>query len=142
MHPCFEKADRLSREVIGAAIEVHRCMGAGLLESIYEKCLLRELELRNIAAVNQKLVHIEYKGSAFDEILKCDVLAEDCLLVELKAVQEVSQFHKAQLLTYMKLLDAPIGLLINFHELKLVDGLSRMMLPGANGEIIQNRIRE
>lgn len=139
MHPHFEKADKLSREVIGAAIEVHRCMGAGLLESIYEKCLLRELTLRNIAAVNQKLVHIEYKGTEFDELLKCDVLVEDCLLVELKAVAEVSQFHKAQLLTYMKLLDILLGLLINFHELKLIDGLSRMMLPGANSGIKQSK---
>lgn len=65
MHPRFEEADKLSREVIGAAIEVHRCMGAGLLESIYEKCLLRELALRNFNAVNQKQVHIEYKGSQF-----------------------------------------------------------------------------
>ncbi|MBN2292857.1 MAG: GxxExxY protein [Pirellulales bacterium] len=132
MHPRFEEADKLSKEVIGAAIEVHRCMGCGLLESIYEKCLFRELQLQNIAAVNQKQVFITYKGARFEEILKFDLLIEDCLLVELKAVQEVSQFHKAQLMTYMKLLNIPVGLLINFHELKLVDGLSRMILPGAN----------
>lgn len=132
MHPHFEKADKFSCDVIGAAIEVHRVLGPGLLESIYEKCLMRELDVQNIAAVNQKSVQIDYKGLKFQEILKCDVLVEDCLLVELKAVKEISPFHKAQLLTYMKLLDIPIGLLINFHELKLVDGLSRMILPGAN----------
>ena len=138
MHPHFEKADKFSRDVIGAAIEVHRVLGPGLLESIYEKCLLRELEVQNIAAVNQKSVQIAYKGLTFQETLKCDVLVEDCLLVELKAVKEVSPFHKAQLLTYMKLLDIPIGLLLNFHELKLVDGLSRMILPGANVKTTYN----
>ena len=132
MHPLFEKADKLSQLAIGAAIEVHRLMGPGLLEGIYEKCMLRELELRSIAAVNQRLVRIEYKGLTFDEPLRFDVLAEDCLLLELKSVQEILPIHKAQLLSYMKLLNVPVGLLIDFHELKLVDGVSRMMLPGAN----------
>jgi GxxExxY protein len=132
MHPLFEKADKLSHEAIGAAIEVHRIMGAGLLEGIYEKCMLRELELRSIAAVNQRLVRIEYKGLTFEEPLRFDVLAEECLLLELKSVQEILPIHKAQLLSYMKLLNVPVGLIINFHELKLVDGISRLMLPGAN----------
>ena len=132
MHPHFEKADQLSRAVIGAAIEVHRVQGAGLLESIYEKCLLRELQLRKFSAVTQRLVRIEYKGLVFEEKLKFDVLVEQCLLLELKAVQTVLPIHKAQLLSYMKLLDVPLGLVINFHEIKLVDGLSRMILPGAN----------
>jgi GxxExxY protein len=132
MHPLFQKADSLSREVIGAAIEVHRNKGPGLIESIYERCLMRELELRKIVAVNQRLVRIEYKGLVFDEPLRFDVLAEDCLLLELKSVQEILPVHKAQLLSYMKLLDVPLGLIINFHEEKLVDGIVRMMLPGAN----------
>jgi GxxExxY protein len=132
MHPLFKKADELSREVIGAAIEVHRLKGAGLIESIYEKCLMRELAIRNIACVNQRLVKIEYKGMIFEEPLRFDVLAEDCLLLELKAVQEVLPVHKAQLLSYMKLLNIPVGLILNFHELKLTDGISRMILPGAN----------
>ena len=132
MHPHFERADKLSHAVIGAAIEVHRIQGAGLLESIYEKCLLRELELQNLSAVNQRSVRIEYKGLVFEEKLKFDVLVERCLLLELKVVQTVLPIHKAQLLSYMKLLDVPLGLVINFHETKLVDGLSRMLLPGAN----------
>ncbi len=132
MHPRFEKADRISREVIGAAIEVHRLKGPGLLESIYEKCLLRELSLRGLPAANQRLVRIEYKGLVFEEPLRFDVLVEECLLLELKSVQEILPVHKAQLLSYMKLLDIPIGLVINFHELKLVDGIHRMILPGAN----------
>ena len=132
MHPHFEKADKLSHSVIGAAIEVHRIQGAGLLESIYEKCLLRELELQELRAVNQRSVRIEYKGLVFEEKLKFDVLIERCLLLELKVVKTVLPIHKAQLLSYMKLLDVPLGLVINFHETKLVDGLSRMILPGPN----------
>ena len=132
MHPLFKKANELSHDVIGAAIEVHRLKGAGLIESIYEKCLMRELVLRNIACVNQQLVQIEYKGMTFEEALRFDVLVENCLLLELKAVQEILPIHKAQLLSYMKLLSIPIGLIFNFHELKLTDGISRMILPGAN----------
>jgi len=132
MHPLFKKANELSHDVIGAAIEVHRLKGAGLIESIYEKCLMRELVLRNIAYVNQQLVQIEYKGMTFEEPLRFDVLVENCLLLELKAVQEILPIHKAQLLSYMKLLNIPIGLIFNFHELKLTDGIVRMILPGAN----------
>ena len=132
MHPLFNKADLLSRTVIGAAIEVHRLKGAGLIESIYERCLMHELNLHHLAAVNQRLVQIEYKGVLFEEPLRFDVLVEDCLLLELKSVQEVLPIHKAQLLSYMKLLNIPIGLLINFYEVKLTDGVSRLILPHAN----------
>ncbi len=122
----------MSHTVIGAAIEVHRHKGPGLIESIYEKCLMRELSLRSLGAVNQRVVKIEYKGVVFEEPLRFDVLVEDCLVLELKSVQEVLAVHKAQLLSSMKLLDVPIGLLINFHEVKLVDGIHRLILPGAN----------
>jgi len=132
MQPLFQKADKLSHTAIGAAIEVHRLKGPGLLESIYEKCMMRELELRSLVAVNQRLVRIEYKGTVFEEPLRFDVLLEDCLLLELKSVQEILPVHKAQLLSYMKLLDVPVGLIFNFHELKLTDGIVRMILPGAN----------
>jgi GxxExxY protein len=132
VHPLYEKADKLSREVIGAAIEVHRHKGSGLIESIYERCLLRELELRSIPATTQKVVRVEYKGVVFDEPLRFDVLVGNCLLVELKAVEVLHPASKAQLFTYMKLLEIPIGLLINFHEPVLKNGISRMILPGAN----------
>ena len=132
MHSLFQKADKLSHTAIGAAIEVHRLKGSGLLESIYEKCMMRELELRGLAAVHQRLVRIEYKGLVFEEPLRFDVLLEDCLLLELKSVQEILPVHKAQLLSYMKLLDIPVGLIFNFHEVKLTDGIVRMILPGAN----------
>ena len=134
MHPNFQRADRWSKKIIGAAIEVHRHKGPGLLESIYEKCLMRELELQCVPARNQVVVPVEYKGFTFDEPLKLDVYVDNCLIVELKAMENVLPIHKAQLMSYMKLLDAPIGLLINFHELKLKDGVHRLILPGANRE--------
>lgn len=132
MHPLYEKADHLSGQVIGAAIEVHRDKGPGLIESIYERCLMHELSLRGISSINQKLVRIEYKGLVFDEPLRLDVLVEECLLVENKAVEKIIPVHKAKLLSYMKLLNVPVGLIINYHEPVLKDGIARLVLPGAN----------
>ena len=132
MHPLFDKADRLSRETIGAAIEVHRDKGPGLIESIYERCLMHELALRGHACTNQKIIRIEYKGLVFDEPLRFDILVEECLLVENKSVEKILPVHKAQLLSYMKLLNIPVGLLINYHEPLLKNGISRMILHGAN----------
>jgi GxxExxY protein len=132
MHPLFEKASGLTESIIGGAIEVHRDKGPGLIESIYEWCLLIELDLRKLLCVSQKTIRIEYKGFTREEPLRFDVLVEDCVLVEVKAVQEILPIHKAQLLSYMKLLNVPVGLLINFHEIKLSDGVYRMLLPGAN----------
>ena len=132
MHPIFEKSHNLSGQVIGSAIEVHRLKGPGLLESIYEKCLARELELRNIPFKKQVLVKIEYKGCVFEENLRLDLIIDDCLLVEIKAVEKIQPIHKAQLMSYMKLLDIPLGLLINFHELILKDGVHRLILQSAD----------
>lgn len=95
MHPLFFEADILSREVIGAAIDVQRHLGPGLMESIYERCLLRELDPRKLPTKNQHAVKIEYKGLIFEEQLRCDLLVKGCLLVELKSVQEVIPVHKA-----------------------------------------------
>jgi GxxExxY protein len=121
-----------TESVIAAASEVHRDKGPGLIESIYEWCLLKELGLRGLACISQKSVVIGYKGFTREELLRFDVLVEGCLLVEAKAVEKILPFHKAQLLSYMKLLDVPLGLLINFHELRVTDGISRLILPGAN----------
>jgi GxxExxY protein len=132
MHPLFEKASGLTETIIAAAIEVHRDKGPGLLESIYEWCLIKELELRGLKCVSQKIVLITYKGFTREEPLRFDVLVEDCVLVEAKAAQQVIPIHKATLLSYMKLLDVPLGLVINFHEMRVTDGVSRLMLPGAN----------
>ena len=132
MHELYTKADALSKEVIGAAIEVHRVMGPGLIESVYEKCLQRELEFRGIKAAKQMAVSVEYKGLVFEDNLRCDLLVEECLLNELKAVETLHPVSKAQLLSYMRLLNVPVGLLINFHEALLKQGVHRLVLPGAN----------
>jgi GxxExxY protein len=132
MHPLYEQANALTRDVIGAGIEVHRALGPGLLESIYERCLLHELELRGHTAVRQQTVQVTYKQITFEESLRFDLLIDGCLLVEVKCVQEVHPIHKAQLLSYMKLLNVPVGLVMNFYEVKRADGVHRMFLPGAN----------
>jgi GxxExxY protein len=132
MHPLYVKAAGLTENVIGAAIEVHREKGPGLIESIYEWCLIKELELRGVSCISQRLVVIEYKGFTREEPLRFDILVEGCLLVEVKAVQAIVPIHKAMLLSYVKLLNVPLGLVINFHEMKLVDGVHRLILPGAN----------
>src|ERR1700722_20035900 len=132
MESKYERANSWSNIVIGAAIEVHWVKGPGLLESIYEKCLCRELELREVPTVGQTEIKIEYKGITFLESLKLDLYIDGCLPVELKAVEVILPIHKAQLFSYMKLLSAPIGLIINFHALTLKEGIHRMILPGAH----------
>ena len=132
MHPLFKKASSLTEAIIGAGIEVHRDKGPGLIESIYEWCLTKELELRGLSYENQRMVMVQYKGFKREEPLRFDILVEGCVLVEAKAVEKLLPIHKAQLLSYMKLLNVPVGLLINFHEPKLTDGVHRLLLPGAN----------
>ena len=132
MHPLFQQATGLTHDVIGAAVEVHRDKGSGLLESIYEWCLTMELELRQHMVKTQEHVIIRYKQFQREEPLRFDLLIEKCLFVEVKAIETVHPIHKAQLLSYMKLLDIPLGLIINFNVLRLTDGISRLILPGAN----------
>jgi GxxExxY protein len=132
MHPLFHKASGLTGEIIGAAIEVHRDKGPGLIESIYEWCLTKEFNLRSLAHVSQKSVEITYKGFVKQDNLRLDMLVEECILIETKSVTKILPIHKAQLLSYMKLLNVPIGLLINFNEMKLTDGVHRLILPGAD----------
>lgn len=107
--------DELTYEVIGCAIEVHKQVGPGLLESVYEKCLLRELSIRGIDYQRQAKVPLTYKGTHLHVDLRFDVLVKDMLVVELKAVDGLLPIHEAVLLTYMRLLEKPKGLLINFN---------------------------
>ena len=132
MHPLFRTAANLTEKIIAAAIEVHRDKGPGLIESIYEWCLLKELELRGLECATHQFVAMEYKGFTREEPLRFDLLVEGCVLVEAKAVEKILPIHKAQLLSYMKLLNVPIGLLVNFHEGKVTDGIRRLLLPEAN----------
>jgi GxxExxY protein len=102
-------------QVNGAAIEVHKALGPGLLESVYHKCLKRELYEMGINAESQVTVPVNYKGLEIDTELRCDLFVENVSVVELKAVEFILPVHEAQILTYMKLLNAPKGLLINFN---------------------------
>lgn len=132
MHPLYEKADGLTGQIIGAAIEVHRHFGPGLVESIYERCLVHDLHLRGLGTESQRVVRVEYKDFTFEEPFRFDVLVDGCVLVENKCVEQILPIHKATLLSYMKLLDVPIGLLFNFHEVVLKNGICRLILPGAD----------
>ena len=132
MHPHYEKASKITQALIGAAIEVHRDKGPGLIESIYEWCLLREFDLRGLKTTQQQTVTIRYKGFTRSEPLRFDLLVEDCVLIEIKAVESILPIHKAQLLSYMKLMNVPIGLLFNFNAVRLSDGTSRLVLRGAS----------
>ncbi len=117
MHKLYQHADRISREVIEAAIEVHAHYGEGLLESIYVKSLARELELRGHKVAEEVPCVIDYKGRVFNETLRCDLLVDDCLIVEAKATEPCDlQRFRMQLLSYMKILDKPLGLVINFGD--------------------------
>ena len=107
--------DDLTYRVIGCAIEVHKHLGPGLLESVYERCFLRELELRGISCKKQVWVPLNYKGLSFDAELRLDVLVEEILCVELKAQEGLLPIHDAVLLSYMQMLQKPKGILINFH---------------------------
>lgn len=117
----------LSGGVIGAAIEVHRLLGPGLLESAYELALERELVLRGLPAERQKPVPLEYKGLALGEGFRLDLLIGNCLIVEIKAVDHLLPIHEAQLLTYLRLSGTRFGLLINFNEKILKAGIRRVV---------------
>ncbi|MDI1355101.1 MAG: GxxExxY protein [bacterium] len=107
--------DGLTYRVLGAAIEVHKTIGSGLIESIYQQCMQEELEQRGISFSNELKIPVFYKQKELAIDFRCDLFVENCLVVELKAVTEVTPLFEAQLLTYMKLLKAPKGILINFN---------------------------
>lgn len=120
--------DILTGKIIGAAIEVHKILGPGLLESIYEDCLCYELKLREITFERQKPVDINYKDLKISSGYRIDLIVEGSVVVELKAVREMNPIFEAQLLTYMKISGCKKGLIINFNVPVLKDGLKRMVL--------------
>jgi len=118
----------LTYEIIGAAMEVHRALGPGLLESAYEECLCHELDLRGIPYRRQHPLPIVYKSVRLDAGYRLDLLVDDRVVVELKAVEALAPIHEAQLLSYLRLGGWSIGLLINFNVTVLRDGIKRMIL--------------
>jgi len=120
--------DQLSNQVIGCALEVHRALGPGLLESTYEQCLAHELSLAGISFKLQLPLPVKYKGIKLDCGYRIDLLVNDELIVELKSVDQIMGIHQAQLLTYMKLSGVKVGLLINFNVEMLKTGIKRFVL--------------
>jgi GxxExxY protein len=113
----------LSYKIVGLAIKVHKALGPGLLESIYEKCFKYELEKNGYDVKQQVIVNLEYDELVFDSNLKVDLLVNDCIVIELKSVDRLMPIHEAQLLTYMKILKKPQGLLINFNTINITSEL-------------------
>ena len=122
------ESTEVTGEVIGGAIEVHRALGPGLLESAYERCLCWELNLRRVPFVRQVALPIEYKGVKLDCAYRLDLLVDSSVVVEVKAVSGIEPIHVAQLLTYMKLGQWRLGLLINFNVPVLRNGIRRLIL--------------
>ena len=116
----------LTEKIIGAAIEVHRTLGPGLLESAYQECLARELTLRKVPFEKEKNLPVEYKGVHVDCGYRIDFLIDNQVIVELKAVEAVLPIHRAQLITYLKLTGHKVGLLINFNVRQLIKGIERL----------------
>jgi GxxExxY protein len=119
--------NKLSGIVVGSAIEVHRHLGPGLLESAYESCLSHELELRGLNVKRQVYVPLNYKGKKLDAGYRLDLLIENLVVVEIKAVSYIEKIHKAQLLTYLKLTGLILGLILNFNVPILKNGICRMI---------------
>ncbi len=117
----------MSSEIIGAAIEVHKSLGPGLLESAYEQCLCHELNLRDISFESQKPLPVVYKEKRLDCAYRLDVVVEDTIIIELKSCEKIEPIHKAQILTYLKLSGLNLGLILNFNVPVMRDGIVRVV---------------
>ena len=122
-----EQINKLSGIILDSSIEVHKILGPGLLESVYEICLCKEFDLRGVRYKRQVTLPIEYKGEELDADFRIDILVEDKIIIELKSVEILHPVFEAQLLTYLKLADKRLGLLINFNVPRLIDGFKRMI---------------
>ena len=107
--------EKLTYNIIGACIEVHKIVGPGLLESVYQKCLEEELRIQNINFISELQIPIDYKGKIVNSDFRCDFLIADCIILEIKSVKDIDDIHKAQVLNYMNLLKVPKGILVNFN---------------------------
>jgi GxxExxY protein len=129
MFPSDEAIDAVTEKIIACAIEVHRVLGPGLLESIYRDCLLIELKRAQLSVESERYVPFEYTGQPIATKLKLDLLVNGCIVVELKAVESLHPVHSAQVITYLKLTGCPAGLLLNFNATTLRAGLKRLDHP-------------
>jgi GxxExxY protein len=124
-----EEIGKLNHQVIGACIEVHRHLGPGLFESVYSECLCCELDRMNIPFQREMLISIDYKGSKITNAFRLDLLIDQKLVLELKSIEKIERIHKVQVSTYLRLGGFPVGLLINFNTVRLVDGITRILPP-------------
>jgi GxxExxY protein len=122
----MERENQLTEKIIGCAIEVHRVLGPGLLESTYEACLEHELRANGLMVIRQASLNVEYKGLVIEETYRLDLLVENRVIVEIKAADKILPIHRAQLLTYLKHSHLRVGLLINFNVALLKDGITRL----------------
>jgi len=122
-----EKLNSLARQIVDASISVHKEMGPGLLESVYEYCLLKELENRGINAINQVSVPLFYKGELLTKDFRIDILVENEIILELKAVEIILPVHEAQIISYLKLADKRLGFLLNFNVELMRNGIRRFV---------------
>jgi GxxExxY protein len=128
------RINALTRDIISAAIKVHTVLGPGLLESAYEACLAHELRKRGFHVVQQVVLPVVYDGTEIDAGYRLDLIVNNTVIVELKAVEMISALFQAQLLSYLKLSGKPVGLLINFHEVYLRDGIKRLINGDLDGQ--------
>lgn len=119
--------DEISSEVVGEAIKIHRELGPGLLESVYEAVLAGSLERKGLRVVRQHPVGVTYDGMQFDIAFRADLIVEDCLVIEVKAVERLEKVHAKQLLTYLRLMKQPVGLLLNFSGETMKEGIRRLV---------------
>jgi GxxExxY protein len=132
MHPKFQQADQVMTDIHAATNEVLKVLGPGLLETVYEQCLCRELELRGHKIEKEKRVTIDYKGQTFEHLLRADLIVDDCVVVELKSVEgAIRAEYQLQTLSYMRLLDIPLGMVINFGA-TTSSRWKRIILAGAD----------
>lgn len=127
MHVRLSRVNQISEHIIGCAIEVHREMGPGLIEAVYEWCLMEEFRTHGIRALSQSRLPLSYKGRVLEKELVLDALVEDLVVLELKVVEHVLPVHTAQLLSYLRLTGKPLGLLLNFHARTMRDGVHRVI---------------
>lgn len=127
MYDTSNTLNSITSQIIGLAIKVHRSMGPGLLESVYTTCLCYELKKAGLMVEREKMVPLYYEGVKLDQSYRLDLLVEQKIIIEIKAVETITAVHKAQLLSYLKLTGCPLGLIINFNVELLKDGISRII---------------
>ena len=123
----MDNTDSLTYKIIGCAMEVYKQLGPGLLESVYEQALIHELKLNDIPVESQVEIKVNYKGINITDNLRLDLLVDDSVIVDLKSVEELKPIHHKQLLTYLRLMNKKVGLLINFNTDNLMDGIKRIV---------------